>query len=231
MTSNKNILRWLKLSDKDIKIFRFGLLLVALCSFAKKQTFNIDDFGAKGDSSTINTVAIQQAIDKCSQSGGGTVMISKGIYISGTVLLKSNVTLHISKEAKLVGSSNPAHYQNIEPFIDATGQERGKCLLGAVGANNIGITGGGTIDGVGEQFRPTPINNLLKDSYSADEIRKLIANRPFLVRLVKCTNIKIAEVHLRQSAAWTLHFFQCKKATSLSSAFTVMPIQITMVSI
>ena len=198
---------------KTIKYFVCGLLLVALCSFGKRQTFNIDDFGAKGDSITLNTVAIQQAIDQCSRSGGGTVVISKGIYISGTILLKSDVTLHILKAAKLVGSSNPAHYQNIDPFIDATGQQRGKCLVGAVGANNIAITGGGTIDGVGEQFKPGPINNLLKDSYSADDIKKLVANRPFLVRLVKCTNIKIADVHLRQPAAWTLHLFQCKKAS------------------
>lgn len=90
-----------------IKIFLFSCFTGILFSFSQiRKTYDVKSFGAKEDSITINTKAIQKAIDKCSKKGGGTVIIDNGIFISGTILLKDNVTLLIKENAKLVGSSN-----------------------------------------------------------------------------------------------------------------------------
>ncbi len=206
------------------------LLVVALLSLTfgctSQKIWNIDNYGAVGDSTTINTEAIQQAIDACHHAGGGDVLIKNGTYLSGTIILKDNVTLRIEKGAKLVSSVNPNHFQSIDPFIDATGQYRGQCLIGAIGAKNIAIVGGGIIDGQGEMFTVANIKNTMSnlgealivpempevDTASQNYINKDIkpSYRPFLIRLVRCENIELQDVNLRQPAAWTLHFFQCK---------------------
>ncbi|MGS0527433.1 glycoside hydrolase family 28 protein [Zobellia nedashkovskayae] len=163
--------------------------------------------GAIGDGKTINTKSIQKAIDACNLAGGGTVTIEDGDYISGTLLLKDNVTLHIAKDAKLIGSSNPLDYQSIDTFEDATGQQRGNCLIGAKNATNIAVTGKGTIDGNGEAFLSKNIKAKIKE-LNITETEGFGSNRPFLLRFVNSSQIKVQDVHLRQPAAWTCHFYQ-----------------------
>jgi len=92
------------------------VLLLSLAGCQKKTVWNIQDFGAKGDAKTLNTEFIQMAIDECSESGGGTVLISDGIYLSGTILFKDNVNLEIAEGAQLLGSANPNDYHEIDPF-------------------------------------------------------------------------------------------------------------------
>lgn len=186
--------------------FIFSVLLTPF--LGKAQTYNINDYGAVGDSLKINTTAIQKTIDICSKNGGGTVIIDNGIYISGTILLKDNVRLHINEDAKLVGSSNPNHYQSIDTFVDATGQERGNCLIGSISVNTISITGKGTIDGNGAAFTYENIKSK-KEALRIDSTdTKFGTNRPFLLRFVKSSNIKLQDIQLRQPAAWTCHFYQ-----------------------
>ncbi len=202
------------------KSFVIGLsiFILAACNH-KTTTYNIIDYGAKGDSLTINTDFIQKAIDVCFKEGGGTVFIENGIYISGTILLKDNVTLHVSESAKLVGSSNPQDYQSIDTFVDATGQERGNCLIGATDASNIGISGKGIIDGNGKAFLHKNIQQKIKElNINEKEQKKFGTNRPFLLRFVRSSAISLKNVNLRQPAAWTCHFYQSKniKVDSIS---------------
>ncbi len=208
---------------KKITILIFTLLISISCS--KKTHWNITEFGAKADGKTVNTEAIQQAIDACSKAGGGTVTIEGGIYISGTILLKDNVNLHVAENSTLMASINPNDFYSIDPFIDATGQYRGQCLVGAADVKNISITGKGIIDGQGKMFTPQNAKKTLKKlglKEKKEDFSGLIAkdnnyvnknirysNRPFLVRLVRVTNSKLKDITLRQPAAWTLHFFQC----------------------
>lgn len=200
-----------------------ALFLIMLTSFNAKKIYDIRDFGAIGDNKTLNTKAIQSTIDACHLAGGGVVRIQNGIYISGTIILKSNVTLEVSANTTLLGSDNPNDYLSIDPFVDATGQLRGKCLVGAIEAQNIAIIGKGTIDGQGHLFTPKKVEETLqrlgekekvsqldlKESvlYDGGKVRKF--DRPFLVRLVRSSTILLKDIHLRQPAAWTLHFFQC----------------------
>ncbi|MGA9637895.1 glycoside hydrolase family 28 protein [Flavobacterium sp.] len=192
-----------------IKTLVIVVFLIIVCAFTEKEkTFIVTDYGAKGDSLTVNTIFIQKAIDDCSTNGGGTVIIPKGIFISGTILLKDNVILNISKEAKLVGSSNPLDYQSIDTFTDAVKKIRGNCLIGALNAKNIGITGHGIIDGNGEAFT-MPLLKLKFESLGLDKNTKDFGvNRPFLLRFVKSTKIKIKDITIRQAAAWACHFYQ-----------------------
>ncbi len=115
--------------------------------------YNIKDYGAVGDGTTVNTKFIQAAIDDCSENGGGKVIVPEGIFCTGTILIKDGVNLHLADGAKLLGSDNPNDYINIDPFTDAVNQERGKCLVGIRKVSGVSITGSGSIDGSGKCFK------------------------------------------------------------------------------
>ncbi|WP_282074417.1 glycoside hydrolase family 28 protein [Maribacter aquivivus] len=192
----------------SILIIITSFLLAAMTSFsAKSKIYNVKKYGAKGDNITINTKAIQKTIDRCSKNGGGIVLLENGTFSSGTILLKDNVTLQIDKNAKLVGSDNPQDYQSIDTFVDATGQERGTCLIGAVGAKNIGISGEGIIDGNGAAFLAKNLA-LKKKTLGISTEENFGGNRPFLLRFVKSTQITLKDIRVRDAAAWACHFFQ-----------------------
>jgi DNA sulfur modification protein DndE len=135
----------------------------------RKDTFDITRYGAKNDGVFMNTNAINQAIDMCNMAGGGTVLISKGIWISGPIVLKSNVNLHISKGALLQFSSNYDHY----PIVVTTweGQESYRCQapIWAKNLTNIGITGEGILDGAGQVW-----GMLKKEKLTANAWEKVI---------------------------------------------------------
>ncbi len=208
--------------DKDFKrtnildMKRLSTLIIAFFALftvgtASATTIFVDNYGAKADGVTVNTKIIQKAINDCNQAGGGHVVLSSGIYVSGTIVLKDNVFLEIRRGAVLRGTLNPYIYRNIDPFIDATGQSRGECLVGAVGAKNIGIIGNGTIDGMGENFKaPLTRARLKAANCSEEDIKRLSPVRPFLVRFVKSEDITLTNVSLRNSAAWVCHLFECK---------------------
>ncbi|NIJ45925.1 polygalacturonase [Wenyingzhuangia heitensis] len=210
-----------------IKSIHFLFLLATLlfsCA-PKTMVWNVKDFGAKDDHKTINTKAIQKAIDECTLKGGGTVLVDGAVFVSGTLLLKDNVDLKITENTTLLGSINPNDYPIVEPFIDATGQFRGQCFIGAIDVKNISISGKGTIDGHGKMLSPKKVKETLKrlgltevkpdlsglisktNNYVNNNIR--LSNRPFLVRMVRSQNVKLKDIHLRQPAAWTLHFLEC----------------------
>src|SRR5690606_13625522 len=80
----------------------------------KKDTFNISTYNARADVITLNTRAIQQAIDACTQSGGGTVLVPNDLWLTGPLVLKSNVSLHVSHDAVLHFTNNPADYPLVQ---------------------------------------------------------------------------------------------------------------------
>jgi polygalacturonase len=168
----------------------------APASAAGSSTVSVLDFGAAADGATLNTDAIQRAIDSCSKQGGGTVHFPAGRYVSGTLLLKDNVTLHLDDQAVLLGSLRIADYQMIEGFRDGRGSSMGYCFIGALGAKNIRIEGAGTIDGRGKE---------LLAARSKEDGGK----RPFLFRLVRCDGVSLEGFHLQGPAAWTVHLAQC----------------------
>lgn len=154
--------------------------------------------GAVGDGSTLNTVALQRAIDTCSAQGGGTLLFTAGRYLTGTLQLKSNVTLRFDQQATLLGSTNASDYLNVDPFMAGDGIPQGFALIVAVDAHHVGIEGPGTIDGQGAA---------VKAAQSRYDVR------PFLVRWIRCEDVTVKDVHLRNSGSWGMHFFQTRRAT------------------
>lgn len=171
-----------------------------------KTIFRVTDFGAKPDGVTLNSAAIQKAIDAANASGGGTVSFEKGIYLSGSIELKSNVILNFEKEATLLGSTNP---------LDYYGLNRWKALILADGQTQIGISGEGTIDGQGLQLALNADSlyneGILKDpNYSVRRKRVSEYMRPQVIEMVNCRNVSVTGVNIRNSSCWVQTYDQCK---------------------
>ena len=120
------------------------------------KEFHIKDFGAVGDGVTLNTVAIQKAIDDCALKNGGTGLLEDGIYMTGSITLRSNVNLHISRNAVLLGSPDCKDYpekQNLKHVISENlPRNSNACMIFAEESENISITGMGKIDCNGTSF-------------------------------------------------------------------------------
>lgn len=125
-------------------------LVVSLCSLpvlAAGKVCDVKQYGAKGDGTTKDTVAVQKAIDDCtSGKGGGTVEVPAGTFVIAPILLKSNMTLHLAKDATLLGSPDMADFPKGLFARHPTVQP----LVGSMNAENISINGEGTIDGNGK---------------------------------------------------------------------------------
>lgn len=126
----------------------FCLLVLTSTSILHAANCDARKFGAKPDGATMNTKAIQAAIDSCAKQGGGTVLLEGGSFLSGPVELKSNITLSIAKGTTLQGSSNHADYPDKTEFRNPGKQ----ALVSATNAHNLAIVGEGTIDGAGESW-------------------------------------------------------------------------------
>ena len=177
----------------------FLLSPLAALHAAEPKVFDITAYGAKSDGTTINTSAIQQAIDACHAAGGGTVLFPSGVFVSGSLQLKSRVTLKVGKDAILRGSPNiadytvetaPLHWSAFWKFAASNWKQ---CLIYAENAQEIGIEGPGTIDGQGGTERKVFPN--------ANDPR-----RPMLVRIVGCRKVTVREVNLLDPAAFTTFF-------------------------
>jgi len=179
-------------------------LLLLGTAAARARDIDITRYGAKGDGTTLNTTAIQKAIDVCSSRGGGKVIFPAGKFLSGTIVLKDHVTLYLSKDALLLGSTNINDYRNVDPFADGLGVDVGWALLVAVDAKNIGIEGEGSIDGQGSALKAAQI---LTDTRPEGQ---RWGRRPFLLRIVRCDTVTVKGVNLNYAAAWTSHYFQSR---------------------
>lgn len=158
-------------------------------------------FGAKGDGTTSDTAAIQAAIDHAAERGG-EVRFPSGTYLSGTLILKDDVTLHLERGAVLLGSTRLEEYPPTPShYVSHVNRYTHSSLLYAEGAKNIAITGEGIIDGQGTH-----------PAFAADEDDELksILRRPYLIRFISCERIKISGVTLRNSPAWMQHYLDCR---------------------
>jgi hypothetical protein len=183
------------------------------------ETWNITDFGAVPDGITLNTKAIQQAVDEASENGGGRVHIPPGNFLTGSIELKSNVELHLEAGAVLLGSTSPYDYfsnagQSTADSPD-TDDISGLGLILAVKAENIKLTGHGTIDGQGlalalnaDSLHHAGI--LVDEHYNYRRMRPSGLVRPKLFRFLESKNITVKNLTLTNSAEWGLSFDLCQ---------------------
>jgi polygalacturonase len=137
----------------------------------KKDTFNIARYGAKPDGVTLNTKSINNAINECSKKGGGVVLVPTGFWLTGPVELKSNVNLHLAKNAVLQFTKDFDQYPLVQGNWEGLPQMRNQSPISATGQENIAITGFGIIDGAGEAWRMVK-----KDKLTEAQWKKLIAS-------------------------------------------------------
>jgi polygalacturonase len=164
--------------------------------------YNVLDSGARGDGKHLDTKAIQKAIDNCAETGG-TVFLPPGSYLSGTLFIKNNVTLHISQGALLLASTNLEDYPRINPkFRSYNDLFQTQSLIYGENLKNIAIVGKGTIDGQGDAFKVTTKKR--PDRYM---------NRPFIFCFVSCKNVNVEGINLRNSARWMQHYLACEDVT------------------
>jgi hypothetical protein len=168
------------------------------------RVYNIRDFGAKGDGQTLDTAAVQAAIDACHKDQGGTVLVPAGVFVIGTVEMKSNVTLHLAAGGRLLGTGDGKQYHAADAIPlegDATLGDGNVGLIFAVRADNITVEGPGTIDGNGRQF--------LRGANGEPSAAGLKSHeRPYHLLFYKCTNIRVRDIFLFAGAYHSIRIIQ-----------------------
>jgi hypothetical protein len=182
------------------KYLFFGVLVLQSLLLAAKD-FPVSLFGIRGDGITLNTRSVQFAIDYISQNGGGRLVFNVGRYLTGSVHLKSMVTLQLDEGAVLVGSLNPFDYD--KKIFTA--------LLFAYDQHDIAITGKGMIDGQGRALAVNVTENihkgLIKDLFRNDRPEADV--RAMIINFRNCRNILLRGVTIRNSASWVETYDQC----------------------
>ena len=173
------------------------------------QEYWITEYGAVADGVTNCAAAIQAAVDAAAQAGGGRVMVPAGRFLSGSVMLRSHVELHLCSGAVLQSSLRP---EDIRPFRHADADDamdgwNGGFFLGACGGQDITISGSGVIDGQGRRV----FFDRNEDNGFGECPKAAAAFRPRMILLEDITDLTIRDVTLRDAAFWTLHMAGCRR--------------------
>jgi polygalacturonase len=170
------------------------------------RVYNIRDYGAKGDGKTMDTAALQAAIDACNRDGGGTVLVPAGTFQIGTTEMRSNVTLHIAAGGTLLGSADGRQYHAVDAIPlrgDSTLVDGNWALIFAVDAKDFAIEGPGLIDGQGLQFHAAARGVPPPSGLGGN-------NRPYHILLHHCEHVRIRDLRLWQSAYHSVRVIQSK---------------------
>lgn len=209
---------WAKKADlrlrNQLRYLLLGIVLVmASCGSLLATTavapkvYNVTEFGAVGDSVTVNTQAIQAAIDQCFKDGGGTVLVPEGTFSSGALFLKENVHLEVAKGAKLRGIEGLGNYPTLENTrIAGIEMDWPSAFINALDTKNVKISGEGTIDGSGYYWWEDYW--IKRDSLSKTVPGDLIdwyVPRPRLILFDNVEESSIQDINLRNSGFWTVH--------------------------
>ncbi len=176
------------------------------------RVFDVRTFGARADGAVLDTAAINKAIDACNAAGGGVAYMPPGTYHSGTVVLKSNVTLYLEAGAKLLGSKRVEDY-TLHEGPPAKGDANQKHLIFARDAENVGVAGPGCIDGQGPAFwvpsgrAVPPPEDSWRDVATYDW--KPLDRASPLLEFYNCRNLRIEDVRIVNASGWTLRPIQC----------------------
>ena len=171
------------------------LIYLTTSAAATSTTYNVRDDGAVADGKTLCTAALQKTIDRCAAAGGGTVCLPAGTYLSGTLFLKSHVTLYLEAGTTLLGSPDPKDYPKHRPAVRSyTDNYVNQSLIAGENLERVAICGRGTINGNGAAFR-----------------WKEYKDRPYVIRLVKCRDVLVEGITLRDSPMWMEHYLACDR--------------------
>ena len=161
--------------------------------------YNIMKYGAKADTTVLSTKALQRAINACAKAGGGRVVVPEGSYKTGSIVMKSNVELHLERGATLYGSTRLEDYRPMKSdYVSLRTQTTTIQLIYADGVKHVTISGEGTIDGRGRAFK--------KQTWNDEGI-----TRPHLIRFIQSEDITVRDITLRNSGCWMQHYLACDR--------------------
>lgn len=196
------------------------LLFISLLSvfIAQAADFDVRRYGAKGDGKKKNTVAIQKAIDACHKAGGGRVVLADGIYMTAPIQLKTGVNLYIDSTARLLASpdiDDYANWKNVNHVItENLPRKKNACLIFADEADNIAITGSGTIDGNGTYHFSRSDKRWFNDIWTYERIFPEEKQLPRVVFFAGCKDVVIEDVTMtNQPAGWGYLIHDCDRVT------------------
>lgn len=177
-------------------------ILAMLKCFVYAQDFNIKNYGAVPGGQVLNTLFIQNAVDAAAAKGGGKVIIPQGIFLSGTIRLKTGVELSLDRGAVLLGSTNLSDYEK---------NDRWYALVLVDHQSNIALTGYGTIDGQGKELAKNVIklvkNGAIVDPFKLNRPDEHL--RPQIIEVQNSSNVKIQHVTLKNASCWVETYNKC----------------------
>ncbi|MBC8085034.1 MAG: right-handed parallel beta-helix repeat-containing protein [Hymenobacter sp.] len=202
------------------------LLLLGALLFSRlpgcAQTYSITKYGAVGDGKTLSTVAIQQAIDACNRGGGGQVQVPAGTFLTGTLSLKSNVNLYLESGAVLKGSARLKDYRSYTLPVFGLNYYG---VLYTEKAENVAVTGQGTIDGNDQAYfewdkaktLDTATTRYTRQKANYRHVVSGIGDGPVvpkdrprqMIIFAQCKNVQVRNVSILHSPFWTMHFADC----------------------
>lgn len=176
------------------------------------KQYRITDYGVAEDSSIVQTKKIQAVIDNASQSGGGVIIIPKGIFLSGSLFFKPKTHLFLEENAVLKGSDDISNFPIVMTRMEGQTLKYFAALVNADSVDGFTISGKGTINGNGLRY--------WKSFWLRREINPNCTNmdemRPRLVYISNCKDVQISGVTLINSPFWTTHFYKCENVKLLN---------------
>jgi exo-poly-alpha-galacturonosidase len=168
---------------------------------------NVRSFGAKGDGVTLETAALQRALDACAERSGGTVHFPAGTYRSGALFIKGNhVVLEFAAGATLKGSTDVNDYPQIDTRFEGTERKYAAALLNGRDLWDVTLTGEGMIDGSGQPWWEAYNARRRGENPTGYELE----TRPRLICLYECRDVRVEKLTLQNPAFWNLHFVYCE---------------------
>jgi polygalacturonase len=167
-----------------------------------------------GDGKTLNTKAIQKAIDAAAKKGG-VVKFEPGQYLTGSIFLKKGVTLHLDKGVTLLGSQDIKDYPEMPSRIAGIEMVWPAALINVLDQDNVAITGQGTVDGQGKPF--WDMYWAMRKDYDAKGLRWIVdydAKRPRTLLVSNSSNVTIKDITLQRAGFWTVHVLYSKNVTA-----------------
>jgi polygalacturonase len=183
-----------------------NLLIIGLSAFSRDYV--ITKFGVGTDSTKLSTQAIQKVIDIAAKSGG-TLIVPKGVFLSGALFFKPNTRLKLEEGAVIKGSDNIADYPLIPSRMEGRLLYYYAALINAYNVDNFSITGSGTINGNGLKFWQYFWHHIDKMSKECKPWTNLEVHRPRLIFIWNSNNINIVGLKLCNAGYWTTHLYQC----------------------
>lgn len=178
------------------------------------KIYNVANYGAEGDAIKLCTESIQKAIDDCSANGGGVVTFSPGMFITGSVFIKSNVDFQVPRGTMLVASQDLNDYPKIDTRVAGVEMKWPAALINIIDQKNAAISGEGVINGRGKIFWDKYWS--MRKEYDAKGLRWIVdydCDRPRGILISNCSDVTVKDIVLYQPGFWSVHILYSDHVT------------------